>query len=261
MINKWKNYANIGIILGSGLNEAIYDIMKIEDEIAFSDIKGMPQASAPGHVGKFLIGTIEGVPVIAVQGRLHFYEGHSVKDVTRTVTTLDELGITTLIVTCATGGINLGYQAGDFMLIKDHINLTGQNPLIGPNPDGYDRFPDMTYAYDPEYITVMMDIAKEQNINMKKGVYVGLTGPNYETPAEIRAFRILGADAVGMSVVPEVIVARHRKMRVVAVSLISNMAAGVLEQQLTCDEVLEAGRNAQPHFKKLIKGFVKAIGA
>lgn len=260
MFDKWKGFAKIGIILGSGLNEAIYDIMDIQGELAFENIDGMPMASAPGHVGKYLFGTINNVPVVVLQGRLHFYEGHSIKDVARTVIVLNNLGVESLIITSAVGGINLDYKVGDFMLLTDHINLTGQNPLIGKNPDGLDRFQDMSYAYDREYISIFEDVAKKNNIAMHKGVYIGLTGPSYETPAEIRAFRILGADAVGMSVVPEVIVARNRKMRVAAVSLVSNMAAGVLDQQLTCNEVLEAGQAAQPEFKKLIFDFVTRLG-
>lgn len=259
-IEQWKNYARIAIVLGSGLNQCIHEFMNIEGEVAYKDIEGMKTSTAPGHVGKFLFGTIEGVHVIAMQGRLHFYEGYSMADITMPVHMLHALGVETLIVTNASGGINLDYKAGEFMLINDHINFTGTNPLIGPKREGFERFPDMSYGYNKEYIKIMQRIASDNDIPMHTGVYIGVTGPSYETPAEIRAFRVLGADAVGMSTVPEVIVANQLHMQVCGLSLISNMAAGVLDQKLTEEEVLEAGRNAQPQFKTLLSQFIKEIG-
>ncbi len=259
-INDWKNYAKIAIVLGSGLNQCIHEFMNIEGELSYREIEGMKVSTAPGHIGKFLFGTIEGVPVIAMQGRLHFYEGYSMDDVTMPIVMLHQLGVETLIVTNASGGINLDFNVGEFMLITDHINLTGTNPLIGPKREGVERFPDMSYAYNRNYIDIMKKIAEEQHIPMQTGVYIGVTGPSYETPAEIRAFRVLGADAVGMSTVAEVIVANQMHMQVCGLSLISNMAAGVLDQKLTEEEVLEAGRNAHPQFKTLLTHFIRNIG-
>lgn len=259
-LEQWKNYGKIAVILGSGLNECINDFMDIEGEINYKEIEGMCISTAPGHVGRFLFGKIKGVPVIAMQGRLHFYEGYSMEDITKPIVILNELGVKSLIVTNASGGINLEYNAGEFMLIKDHINFMGTNPLIGPKKEGLDRFPDMSYAYEKEYIKRFKQIAQKHHITVNEGVYIGVTGPSYETPAEIRAFRALGADAVGMSTVPEVIMAKQFGMKVCGISLISNMAAGVLDQKLTEQEVLDAGKNAQPVFKTLISDFIAEIG-
>lgn len=259
-ILQWKNRARIAIVLGSGLNETIAEMMQIEAAIPFQDVPGMKPATAPGHVGKFLLGTINNVPTVALAGRLHFYEGHALSDVVRPIEIFHALGIQSLIVTNASGGINLSYHAGDFMLIEDHINLTGHNPLIGPRRVGLDRFPDMTTAYDLEYLEIFSRLAENYPQPVHRGVYIGVTGPNYETPAEIRAFRTLGADAVGMSTVPEVLMARQFGMRICGISLISNMAAGVLNQKLTEEEVLEAGRKAQPVFIGMISDFIGAIG-
>ena len=259
-IMQWKNRAKIAVILGSGLNEIIEEMMDVKETIPFHDIPDMPEATAPGHVGRFLYGTIAGVPAFALQGRLHIYEGYAMEDVVRPVKIFHALGVETLIVTNASGGINLRYHAGDFMLIEDHINLMGRNPLVGPKEEGLARFPDMTFAYDREYIAILKRIAEKYPATVHSGVYLGLTGPNYETPAEIRAFRTLGADAVGMSTIPEVLAARQRNMRVCGISLISNMAAGVLDQKLTEEEVLEAGRAAQPVFSGIVTDFIREIG-
>lgn len=259
-IMKWKNKAKIAIILGSGLNNTVHELLEIEEEIPFSDIPGMQLATAPGHVGKFILGTVQGVHVIALQGRLHFYEGYSIQDVVRPIKIFHSLGIETLIVTNASGGINLSYHAGDFMLIEDHINFMGVNPLIGENQQEFDRFPDMTFTYDKKYNEIFKRVASKYPVVLHSGVYIGVSGPNYETPAEIKAFRILGADAVGMSTVPEVIAARQMRMRICGISLISNMAAGVLDQKLTEEEVLEAGRKAQPVFKGMVSDFIREIG-
>lgn len=259
-MEKWRNYAKIGIILGSGLNDIIEEMMTVEGQLAYKDIEGMKVSTAPGHIGRFLFGTIEGVPVVAMQGRLHYYEGYAMEDVVRPVKLLHRLGVESLIVTNASGGINLSYHAGNFMLIDDHINFMGTNPLIGPKQEDCVRFPDMTFAYDREYIEIFKRIASAYPVTLHTGVYIGVTGPSYETPAEIRAFRTLGADAVGMSTVPEVITARQLNMRVCGISLISNMAAGVLGEKLTEEEVLEAGRQAQPMFKVMVSDFIREIG-
>lgn len=182
------------------------------------------------------------------------------QDIVRPIHLMHEIGVKSLIVTNASGGINLDFHAGDFMLITDHINFMGTNPLIGPKAENTVRFPDMTFAYDRDYIERFKKIAEKYSITLHSGVYIGVTGPSYETPAEIRAFRVLGADAVGMSTVPEVIAARQMGMRICGISLISNMAAGVLNQKLTEEEVLEAGRKAQPVFKGLVSDFIAEIG-
>lgn len=259
-LNQWKNFSKIALILGSGLNECINEFMDVEGELAYKDIQGMKVSTAPGHVGKFLFGKINGVPVVAMQGRLHFYEGYSMEDITKPIEILNNIGIQSLIVTNASGGINLNFHAGEFMIINDHINFMGTNPLIGPKKDGYDRFPDMSYTYDRQYIELLHTIAQKHAIKLNEGVYIGVTGPSYETPAEIRAFRTLGADAVGMSTVPEVIMAKLMGMRVCGISLISNMAAGVLDQKLSEQEVLDAGRNAQPVFKTLLTELISEMG-
>lgn len=259
-ISKWKGKASIGLILGSGLNEIIGDMMTIEDEIPYKELEGMKESTAPGHVGKFLLGKISGVSVVAMQGRLHYYEGYSMQDIVRPIHFMHEIGVKSLIVTNASGGINLDFHAGDFMLITDHINFMGTNPLIGPKAENTVRFPDMTFAYDRDYIERFRKIAEKYSITLHSGIYIGVTGPSYETPAEIRAFRVLGADAVGMSTVPEVIAARQMGMRICGISLISNMAAGVLNKKLTEEEVLEAGRKAQPVFKGLVSDFIAEIG-
>jgi purine-nucleoside phosphorylase len=241
-----------GIILGSGLGSLGE---KIENPvyIDYKDIEGFPVSTAPGHKGRFIVGTLSGKAVICMQGRFHFYEGYAMQDIVLPVRLMHLLGVRNLIITNAAGGINKDFSVGDLMLINDHINFMGTNVLIGRNDERFGvRFPDMSYAYNPELRALAKKCAKETGVEIKDGVYIGCTGPSYETPAEIRAFRILGADAVGMSTVPEVIAANHCKMRVLAFSLISNMAAGILDQPLTEEEVLEAGRKKGEEMQRLI---------
>ncbi len=259
-IEKWKNYSTIGIILGSGLNDIAHEVLKVEGEISYSEIEGLKASTAPGHTGKFIFGTVNEVPIIAMQGRLHFYEGYSMADVIAPIKVLKNWGVETILITNAAGGINTNYQPGDLMVISDHINFMGTNPLIGKKIEGYDRFPDMSFVYDKDLRKKFIDIGKHYNVNIHEGTYLSTIGPSYETPAEIRAFRILGADAVGMSTVPEVIMARQLEIRVFAVSLISNMAAGILEQKLTEEEVFKAGKDIQAVFKNLISDFIKLVG-
>ena len=206
------------------------------------------------------LGRLAGVPVVCMQGRLHLYEGHSARDVALPVRVMRGLGAEILLATNAAGGINTGFSVGDLMLIEDHINFTGQNPLVGPN-DGTlgPRFPDMSYAYDPALRALAERCAAACGIRLCKGIYLACQGPSYETPAEIRAFRTLGADAVGMSTVPEVIAANHCGMRVLAFSLISNMAAGVLPQKLTEEEVLEAGRQNGARLERLVTAILQNL--
>lgn len=248
----------LGIILGSGLG-TFTEHMSETIEIPFSKIPGLVPATAPGHKGAFILGKIGNQDVLAMQGRLHFYEGHQMKDVVYPVRLMHSLGVRTLMISNASGGINLDYETGDLMLLSDHINFTGQNPLVGLVQDNEIRFPDMTFAYDPDLRQLMKETAERNNIKLHEGVYIACSGPSYETPAEIRAFRILGADAVGMSTVPEVIVANALGMRVVAVSCIANMAAGILPVRLTEEEVLETGLRVTGKFSKLIKSFVQAL--
>lgn len=240
------------IILGSGLGELGE---QIENAVAvdYGTLPGFPVSTAPGHKGRFLLGTLGGKAVVCMQGRLHFYEGHSMADVILPVRVMRMLGAKTLIVTNAAGGINTSFSVGDIMLIEDHINFMGKNPLVGANDETLGcRFPDMSFAYSPELRALAERCAGKIGTQLCKGVYLACSGPSYETPAEIRAFRTLGADAVGMSTVPEVIAANHCGMRVLAFSLISNMAAGILRQPLTEEEVLEAGRQKGAEMQRLI---------
>lgn len=249
----------IGIVLGSGLGGLG---KKIENSVFvdYKDLDGFPVSTAPGHKGRFVAGKLAGKDVICMQGRLHFYEGHEMADILLPVRTLRCLGVETLILTNAAGGVNTAFSVGDIMLIEDHINFMGKNPLVGQNDDRFGcRFPDMSFAYAPELRALAEESAAETGIDIRKGVYLACSGPSYETPAEIRAFRVLGADAVGMSTVPEVIAANHCGMRVLAFSLISNMAAGILKQPLTEEEVLEAGRKKGTEMQKLICRIIEKI--
>ncbi len=246
------------VILGSGLGGFSG---KLENAVVipYSEIPFAPHSTAPGHAGKMYIGYIGGKKVCCLSGRFHYYEGYSPEQVTFFVRTLCLCGVKKLVVTNASGGINTSFSAGEIMLITDHINFL-PNPLIGENNESFGvRFPDMTYAYSKRLRDIALDAAKNQGIKLNEGVYIAVSGPSYETPAEIRAFRALGADAVGMSTVPEVIVANHSGMEVLGISLITNMAAGVLEKRLTGEEVIEAGKNAAPYFELLISETLERI--
>lgn len=249
----------IGLILGSGLG-VIANQVQQAIRIPFTDIPGFPESTVEGHQGRVVIGELQGKQVLVMQGRFHFYEGYALEQVTLPVRMMKALGIENVLVTNAAGGINEDFQAGDLMLITDHLNLTGQNPLIGANEDSLGvRFPDMSQAYTPEYISLAEQVAKSLDIKLQKGVYVGVTGPSYETPAEIRMMRYLGADAVGMSTVPEVIVATHAGMKVLGISCISNMAAGILDQPLTHDEVMETADLVQEKFISLVLALIHRL--
>ena len=247
------NYSpEIGIILGSGLGELGE---KIENPVFvdYKELENFPVSTAPGHKGRFIFGTLAGKKVMCMQGRFHYYEGWAMEKIIMPVRLMKKLGVSKLIVTNAAGGINKSFNAGDIMMITDHINFMGLNPLVGANDDTLgNRFPDMTYAYSPKLREVALKCAEKTGVEIKQGVYIGCSGPSYETPAEIRAFRTLGADAVGMSTVPEVIAANHCQMQVLAFSLISNMAAGILDKPLTEEEVLEAGARKGAQMQKLI---------
>jgi purine-nucleoside phosphorylase len=250
----------LGIVLGSGLG-GLADFVQDGKAIAFADLPGWPPASAPGHAGRLLLGAIEGVPVVCLQGRLHIYEGNSERLVVEPVLLMRRLGASALLLTNAAGGVNVDYPAGTLMLIADHLNLTGRNPLIGPNDDALGpRFPDMVDAWSPRLRELMWRAAAEEAISIEEGIYAGLLGPTYETPAEVRMLRTLGADAVGMSTVLEAIAARWAGMELVGVSLVTNPGAGVTGEPLTHEEVLAAADEAGPRFTALVRRFVQLLG-
>ncbi|MFZ5353533.1 MAG: purine-nucleoside phosphorylase [Bacillota bacterium] len=247
----------IGLILGSGLG-----VMgeEVEDKIIidYSDIPNFPVSTVEGHKSRFIFGTLRGKKVAVMQGRFHFYEGYAIQQTVFPVWVMKALGISKLIVTNAAGGVNTSFKPGDLMIIKDHINMSGNNPLIGPNIEEFGpRFPDMSQAYSKRLSEIARSSAKEIGMIMQEGVYMYLTGPTYETPAEIRAFRTLGADAVGMSTVPEVIIANHCGVEVMGISCITNMAAGILDQPLSHHEVMETAEAVKTSFIKLVKSIIE----
>lgn len=246
----------IAITLGSGLGD-LADQLVDAINIPYGEIPHFPVSTVAGHKGQFVVGKLGGREVLCMQGRFHYYEGYDLKQVTLPVRVMKLLGIETLIVTNAAGGINTGFRPGNLMLIEDHLNLTGENPLIGENPSEFgERFFDMTVAYDREYRALAEQLAVEMNIPLQKGVYAWLTGPNYETPAEIRYLRTIGADAVGMSTVPEVLVARHSGLRVCGISCITNLAAGMGEGLLSHEEVKETADRVKVDFMRLVTALV-----
>jgi purine-nucleoside phosphorylase len=256
---KYSNTPKVGLILGSGLG-VLADEIENPVKIPYNEIPDFPISTVEGHAGQLVFGLLNGVEVVAMQGRFHFYEGYGMDKVTFPVRVMKELGVGMLIVTNAAGGVNESFEAGDLMIITDHINFMGTNPLIGPNDSKLGaRFPDMSEAYSKELRAVAKEIASQINLNVKEGVYFGNPGPVYETPAEVRMVRTLGGDAVGMSTVPEVIVARHGGMKVLGISCISNMAAGILDQPLTHDEVMETTERVKANFLLYIKEIVKSI--
>ncbi|HET7700790.1 MAG TPA: purine-nucleoside phosphorylase [Candidatus Limnocylindria bacterium] len=247
----------IAIILGSGLG-ALADEVKGADRIPYGKIPGWERSTAPGHAGELVIGTLEGKTVAVMKGRLHYYEGYDIKAVTFPVRVFGALGIQTLIVTNACGGLNPSYRTGDLMVINDHINLMAANPLRGPNDDAIGpRFPDMVGTYTEE----LRKIAHEVDGDLREGVYVGVAGPNYETPAELRMMRGFGADAVGMSTVPEVLVARHMGMRILAIATVTDMATGLpgLVEHVTHEEVLAVADRAGKRLGTLVKGVLRRL--
>src|SRR5437660_6080247 len=249
----------IGLVLGSGLG-AFADSLADATRVPYSEIPSFPQSTAIGHAGRMVIGKAGDVAVAAMQGRVHLYEGYSAQQVAFPIGVFARMGIKAVILTNAAGGINLGYSAGALVAIRDHINLQGVNPLVGPNDDRFGvRFPDMTQAYDPEFRRFVADAGKKLNMKLHEGVYLALSGPNYETPAEIHSFRTLGADLVGMSTVPEVLAARHAGIRVLGISCVTNMAAGVTGQALTAEEVFETGARVKNEFIALLKAVIPKI--
>lgn len=249
----------VGIVLGSGLGDFVD---KIDNKIIipYSEIPNFKKVTVQGHDGKLILGKINGVDVAVMQGRFHFYEGHLLDEVVFPVRVLAKLGIKNLVLTNAAGGVNLGYQPGDLMILTDHINLTGHNPLIGPNDDELGpRFPDMTHAYDTQLIELLTESAEELSLSVQKGIYAGVLGPTYETPSEIKMIRILGGDVVGMSTVPESIVANHLGIKVCGISCVTNMGAGIRDQKLSHDDIKDEALKVMSNFTNLLNLFISKI--
>jgi purine-nucleoside phosphorylase len=251
----------IAVVLGSGLG-GFADELEDAVKLSYTDIPDFPHSTAEGHAGNLVLGTVNGLPVAAMQGRLHYYEGHSLEEVTFPMRVFGRLGVKAAILTNAAGGINTSYKQGALVVLSDHINLQGSNPLIGPNDERFGpRFPDMSRVYWRDYRKAALEEAQKLGINVAEGVYLAVTGPSYETPAEIRAFRSWGADVVGMSTVSEVIAASHMGIRVLAISCVTNLAAGILDQPLNHQEVLETGERVKGAFMALLQAVLPRIAA
>jgi purine-nucleoside phosphorylase len=251
----------IGVVLGSGLG-AVADSLADATRVPYADIPTFPRSTAIGHAGQLVIGNAGDVPVAVMQGRTHQYEGYSAQEVTFPIRVFGRMGIRAVILTNAAGGIDRGYSQGALVLIRDHINLQGTNPLVGANDDRFGvRFPDMTRAYDRDYREIAREEALKLNISLHEGVYAALLGPSYETPAEIEYLRRIGADLVGMSTVAEVIAARHLEMKVLAISCVTNMAAGILDQPLSHAEVMETGERVKTIFESLLRAVLPRLDA
>jgi purine-nucleoside phosphorylase len=249
----------VGVVLGSGLG-AFAEELDCPAEIPYAEIPGWPRSTAVGHAGSLVFGTLDGVNVVIMSGRSHLYEGYSPGRVTFGVRVLRGLGVQSLVLTNAAGGINLDYGQGALVLISDHINLQGSNPLVGANDDQLGpRFPDMSEAYSRRYREIAREVAAGMGYDLKEGVYAAMLGPSYETPAEIRFLRTIGADLVGMSTVPEAIVANHMGMKVLAISCVTNMAAGILPQKINHQEVLETGARVRGTLVELLRRVIPRL--
>ena len=249
----------IALVLGSGLGGFADDF---DDAVAipYEDIPGFVRSTAQGHAGRLVIGNVDSIPVLAMQGRVHYYEGYSLEEVTFPIRVFNLLGVKTLVLTNAAGGINVQLTQGALMMISDHVNLMGVNPLRGPNDERFGpRFPDMSAVYSPELQELVVEEAKAINVEVRRGIYGALSGPSYETPAEIHLLRNLGADAVGMSTVPEAIVARHMGIEVLGISCITNMAAGISDQPINHEEVMATGVRVRATFTELLQRVIGAI--
>ena len=257
-----KIHPQVAIILGSGLG-SLADLVRDAEIIPYQEIPHWPISTVQGHAGRLILGTLEGRQVMVMQGRTHYYEGFPMDVITFPIRVMERMQIPSLIVTNAAGAIHPDFKPGDVMLIRDHISLigmTGLNPLRGPNLDEFgERFPDMSQSYDRNYLQIVRRIAKENGIRLREGVYACLSGPSFETPADLRFLRIIGADAVGMSTVPEVIVARHGRMHVLGLSGVSNKANLDGNTETTHEEVLEAGKIITPKLQLIIQGFLRTL--
>jgi purine-nucleoside phosphorylase len=261
ILSKTKLRPRVALVLGSGLG-AFADEFANAVKIPYKKIPHFPQSTAIGHAGQLVIGKVGDISVAAMQGRVHLYEGYSAQDVAFPIRVLTRMGIAAAILTNAAGGINLNYSEGALVVLHDHINLQGRNPLIGQNDDRFGvRFPDMTRAYDPEFREFAKEEGKKLKLNLHEGVYLAVLGPSYETPSEIHAFRTLGADLVGMSTVAETIAARHAGIRVLGISCVTNMAAGVTGNPLTAEEVFETGARVKNDFVALLRAVLPRISA
>jgi purine-nucleoside phosphorylase len=251
--------ARVALILGSGLG-AFADDLEDAEAIPYTEIPGFARPTVEGHAGRLVVGRAGGSVVAAMQGRFHFYEGYTLEEVTFPIRVLGLLGAKSLVLTNAAGGLNNSYEQGALILISDHLNLMGTNPLLGKNDPRFGaRFPDMTEVYDREYQEAAIFEAREMGLELRRGIYAALTGPSYETPAEIRMLRLLGADAVGMSTVPEAIVARQMGLRVLGLSCITNMAAGVLDKPINHEEVIETGERVRETFAELLRRVIPKL--
>jgi purine-nucleoside phosphorylase len=256
ILAKTKLRPRIGLVLGSGLG-AFANELADAARIDYKKIPHFPRSTAIGHVGRMVIGKVGDVPVAAMQGRVHFYEGYTQSEVIFPMRVMARMGIRAALITNAAGGINREFKQGCLVVIKDHINLQGTNPLIGPNDERFGlRFPDMTQVYWKPYQEVALQEGKRLKVEMSQGIYAALTGPSYETPAEIRYLRAIGADLAGMSTVPEVIAAAHMGIRVLGISCVTNMAAGILDQPITTEEVLETGERVKADFVALLRAVI-----
>jgi purine-nucleoside phosphorylase len=254
-----KNLPEVGIILGSGLGE-LADLVTVEAEFAYSEILNFPVSTVEGHVGKLIFGKLEGKHVMMMAGRFHYYEGYDMQQVTFPVRVMKAMGVHTLVVSNAAGGMNTGFKIGDIMIINDHINLFPEHPLHGPNDERLGtRFPDMSAPYDKQLIAQAKEIASANEIEVREGVYIGLSGPTFETKAEYKWLHIIGGDAVGMSTVPEVIVAIHGGMKVFAASIITDLGVGDHIEPITHEEVLAAANFAAPRLAKIVIGVIQKM--
>ena len=256
---KVNNIPKIAIVLGSGLG-SLADEIENKITISYKDIPNFPVSTVAGHKGELIFGTLENIPIIAMNGRFHYYEGYDLKDVTYPIRVFKLLGVETIILTNAAGGINLNFEKGDLMIIEDQLSFFAESVLRGPNMDEFgERFIDMSDVYTKEYIEILKPIMKKITGKCLTGVYAYMKGPTYETPAEIRALRTLGADAVGMSTVPEAVVARHSGLKCIGITCITNMAAGIMNEKLSHEDVKNTASKVESNFKKVIKELIKEI--
>jgi purine-nucleoside phosphorylase len=254
-----SNLAKIGVVLGSGLGNFVQEL-KVDKEIPYSEIPHFPVSTVQGHSGKLIFGTIAGKPVIAMAGRFHFYEGYAIEDVVFPIRVMKFLGVETLFLSNAAGGVNTDFKIGDLMIIRDHISFATKNPLIGKNDERFGpRFPDMSEPYSKQLIKKAKEIAQRVNIDLKEGVYFCATGPTFETHAEYKMVHILGADVVGMSTVQEVIVARHMNMNVFAMSVITDIGIRDDDNMITHEEVLQAAKEAEPKFSTIFRELIASL--
>jgi purine-nucleoside phosphorylase len=259
ILAKTKLRPRIGLVLGSGLG-AFADSVAGAARIEYRNIPNFPRSTAIGHAGRMVIGDVSDVPVAIMQGRVHFYEGYSMREVIFPMRVMARMGIRAVVLTNAAGGINTNFKQGCLVVLRDHINLQGTNPLIGPNDERFGpRFPDMTQVYWKPYQAIALQDGKRLGIEIAEGVYAALTGPSYETPAEIRYLRTIGADLIGMSTVPEAIAASHLGIRVLGISCVTNMAAGILDQPITTEEVMETGEHVKADFVALLRAVIPRL--